>query len=332
MTAWRAARLTTWGRTRYARVSAASPVNDTEIGDALENTDVRGIIAYGSGKCYGDASLNDGRRTLRTSQLNRILSFDPETREVVCEAGVTFRDLAQRFFGEGFCYPVAAATAAVTVGGAFANDIHAKNHHAVGSFGNHAIWIDLMTADGTMHRCSRDENPDLFRATLGGVGLTGIILRVCFRLLAIESGSVDATYAPVSDLDAMLDAIDSARDSEDFLFGWVDAFATGAALGRGILEKGRFAVDDTGAAAGPKPWTVPLAPPSQLVPPAAIRWVVRRRYEAMPPGGVAVRKSLFPFLFPLDHVRGFNKLFGHRGFYSIHAGFPPETQRGKSVV
>ncbi len=327
MTAWHAARLTTWGRTRYARVSAASPANSGDLRDALESMDGQGIIAYGNGKCYGDASLNDGRQTLRTGQLNRILSFDPATRDVVCEAGVTFRDLAGRFFGDGYCYPVAAANSAVTIGGAFANDIHSKNHHAVGSFGDHTVWIDLMTADGTVHRCSREENPDLFRATLGGVGLTGIILRVCFRLLTIESSSVDATYTPISNLDAMLDAIDGARGSEDFLFGWIDAFATGPELGRGILEKGRFAIDNAGTVPAPKPWTVPLAPPSRLVPPAAIRWIVRRRYGAMPADGKAIRKPLFPFLFPLDHINGFNKLFGHRGFYSIHAGFPPESQR-----
>ena len=327
MTGWSAARLTTWGRTRYARVSAATPINETETGAALASTGARGVIAYGSGKCYGDASLNDGRRTLRTDRLSQVLSFDPATREVVCEAGVTFRDLAARFFAEGYCYPVAAATSAVTVGGAFANDIHAKNHHAVGSFGNHTLWVDLMTADGTVYRCSRDENPELFRATLGGVGLTGIILRVCFRVLAIESGNVDASYVTVSNLEAMLDAIDEGRETEDFLFAWTDAFATGAALGRGILEKGRFAADSAGTIPEPRPWTVPLAPPSQLVAPAVLRWFARRRYGAMPLGGVNFRQPLFPFLFPLDHVRGFNKLLGHRGFYSIHAGFPSESQR-----
>lgn len=105
----------------------------------MRATHARGVITYGGGRCCGDAALDDGGQTILTSALNRIQSFNPQTREVVCEAGVDFAKLLDRFLPEGFCFPLSAATARVTVGGAFANDIHSKNHHRDGSFGDHVV-------------------------------------------------------------------------------------------------------------------------------------------------------------------------------------------------
>jgi len=327
MTDWTQATLTTWGRSRFARSATVAPGDEAGLRDAVRATHARGVIAYGGGRCYGDAALDDGGQTILTRNLNRILSFDRETCEVVCESGVDFTALLERFLPEGYCFPVSAATAIVTVGGAFANDIHSKNHHAVGSFGHHVSWIDLMLASGAVVRASRTDNPDIFRASLGGIGLTGTILRVCFRLMPVPSIAADAQYRRIADLDEMIDTIEVARDTHEFLFGWVDAMARGGAMGRGILELGNFAPNATGVAPPPPVKPIRFQPPSALLHPAVLTWLTNRRFNKLPAAGREARLGLGPFFFPLDSMPGFNRVYGRRGFYSIHAGFPRASQR-----
>ncbi len=326
MTVWSEQTLTTWGRARFARAATCAPSDEMSLRAAISDRGARGVIAYGGGRCYGDASLDDAGQIILTRNLDRILSFDAASREVVCEAGVDFAALLERFAPEGYCFPVSAATASVTVGGAFANDIHSKNHHAVGSFGNHVVWIDLMLANGEVVRASRDVNEDIFRASLGGIGLTGTILRVCFRLMPVASGAVDARYRRMASVDDMIAAIEEARATTTFLFGWVDAMARGRDLGRGILECGDFAPDETGMAPPLVPRPIRIQLPSALLHPALLRWYTDRRYHKLPPEGRDVRLGLGPFFFPLDSMPGFNRVYGRRGFYSIHTGFPHESQ------
>ena len=327
MTDWTQTTLTTWGRSRFARSDVSAPGDEASLRDAVLRAHPRGVISYGGGRCYGDASLDDGGQTVLTRNLNRILSFDPSTCEVVCESGVDFQALLERFLPEGFCFPVSAATASVTVGGAFANDIHSKNHHAVGSFGHHVSWIDLMLASGEIVRASRDDNPDIFRASLGGIGLTGTVLRVCFRLMPVPSGATDAEYRRIAGVDEMIDTIEASRDSHEFLFGWVDAMARGGAMGRGILELGKFAPDDAGMASPPPVKPIRFQPPSAFLHPLVLTWLTNRRFNSLPSEGRRTRSGLGPFFFPLDSMPGFNRVYGRRGFYSIHTGFPQDTQR-----
>lgn len=327
MTDWTQNTLTTWGRSRFAHSATASPGDEAALRDAVRASHRRGVIAYGGGRCYGDAALDDGGQTILTRNLNRILSFDPASREVVCESGVDFNALLERFVPEGYCFPVSAATASVTVGGAFANDIHSKNHHRVGSFGHHVSWIDLMLASGEVVRASREENADIFRASLGGIGLTGTVLRVCFRLMPVSAGAADAAYRRIADLDEMLDTIEASRETHEFLFGWVDAMARGAAMGRGILELGNFAPDAKDVALPPPVKPIRFQPPSALLHPALLTWITNRRFNSLPAGGRTARLGLGPFFFPLDAMPGFNRVYGRRGFYSIHTGFPQENQR-----
>ncbi|MGB0571582.1 MAG: FAD-binding protein [Alphaproteobacteria bacterium] len=324
---WTDTTLTTWGRSRFARASTIAPGDEKSLRDAVTANHALGVITYGGGRCYGDAALDDGGQTILTSALDRIVAFDRDAGEIVCEAGVSFSMLLDEVLPAGFCFPVSAATASVTVGGAFANDIHSKNHHRVGSFGDHALWIDIMLASGELIRASRDENADIFRASLGGAGLTGTILRVCFRLMRVPSHAADVQFRPLADVDAMIDTIEASRETHEFLFGWVDAMATGRNLGRGILELGNLAGSDDGVAAAPATKQIRIQPPSVFLHPAILRRFTDRRYRKMPAGGRSARLHLRPYLFPLDHIEGFNRVYGRRGFYSVHTGFPRETQR-----
>jgi len=331
---WRAERLTTWGRSRFAHVAAACP--DTcdaaahAIGDADAPRGWRGVIAYGAGRCYGDAALNDRGRTILTGSLNRIVSFDPGTREAVLEAGVSFAQLARRFHALKFTASVCSATGAVTVGGAVANDIHSKNHHSMGGFGRYVKWIDVLLADGSVVRANRDTEPDLFRATVGGMGLTGIILRVCLELVSVSSRSVVANYRPLPGIDAFLGAADRAIDTglPTFWFGWIDALAHGASMGRGILETAEYSVSDDDAVQMPRGFVLRLNLPRFVLHPMIIARYNQRRFRRVPAAGATMKQSIERFCFPLDHLVNFNKVYGRGGFYSFHCGIPQGNHDG----
>lgn len=331
---WRARRLTTWGRSRIANVTANSPDScdaaAQAVGDPAAGTGLRGVIAYGAGRCYGDAALNDRGQTILTAGLNHIVSFDPITREAVLEAGVTFTQLARHFHALKFTAPVCAATGAVTIGGAIANDIHSKNHHSMGGFGRHVKWIEVLLADGTVVRTSRETEADLFRATVGGMGLTGVVLRLCLELVPLNSRSVDVIYRSIPGIDAFLDAADRAIDAgrPTFWFGWLDAFARGASLGRGILETGEYSGSDEGAVRMPRKFVFRLDLPRLMLHPLFVARYNERRFRGVPAAGAGMKQPLENFYFPLDHLENFNKVYGRHGFFSFHCGIPHGNHQG----
>ena len=233
---WKNMSLTGWGRTSRAQVAACRPERASAALRTLEAKYEHGILAYGKGRSYGDAPLNDGGNILLTERLNRMVSFDPSDGTLVCEAGVTFDDLLTAFLPRGFLPPTSPGTAFATIGGAVANDIHGKNHDRVGSFGDHVLWLDLILPSGELVRVSPTERPDLFAATIGGVGLTGVILAVCFRLKPVPSGSVVVREERMPDLDSFIAGLGAARESANYSVGWIDGLARGAEMGRGILE------------------------------------------------------------------------------------------------
>ena len=184
-----------------------------------------------------------------------------------------------------------------------------------------------MLASGEAVRCSREIEPELFRASLGGIGLTGIVLRVAFRMMRIPSGAADAHYRHIADMDEMIDTIEAERPRSGFLFGWTDAMARGGGLGRGILEIGNFADSEDGMAPPAPQRRVPFDFPALAMHPAILRRYNARRIAGLPPQGRDVRLPLDRFFFPLDGIAGFNRVYGRRGFYSIHTGFPKESMR-----
>ncbi len=325
---WRPQTLTTWGRARHARTLAlAAPASDAALAAALTRS-ATPVIAYGAGRCYGDAALNDGARTLLARGRKRILAIEGDPPALVAEAGVCFHELSAALHPRGLTYPVAAATAAVTLGGALANDIHGKNHVAVGSFARHVEWFELMLADGSVVRVDRRSDPDLWRATVGGLGLTGILLRLKLALLPMPVPAADVRYRRMDNLDAFLDALEPWPPAEPFCFGWIDALAEGKAMGRGILETGRLAPDAAGIALAPKRHTVPFDLPGLCLHPQIIRRYNAYRFRRLPADGVRLRKPIDPFYFPLDHIQGFNRIYGRRGFYSVHCGIPVGDRAG----
>ncbi|WP_158044936.1 FAD-binding oxidoreductase [Skermanella pratensis] len=321
---WKTMTLTGWGRTRRAEVAACRPERAPAAVSTLQGRFEHGILARGLGRSYGDAPLNDGGNILLTERLNRMVSFDPADGTLVCEAGVSFDDLLTAFLPRGFMPPTSPGTSFATVGGAVANDVHGKNHDRVGSFGDHVLWLDLILPSGEQVRVSPTERPDLFAATIGGVGLTGVILHVCFRLRRVASGSVEVRERRMPDLDAFMAGLADARETAGYSVGWIDGMARGGAMGRGILETAETAPADPAGAPPKAPGKrgVPVDLPGFALNPFSINLFNQAYYRRVPAAGRTRTLPVRRFLYPLDAIHDWNRIYGKRGFYQFQNVVP----------
>ncbi len=287
------------------------------------------LVARGAGRAYGDAALNPGL-TLSMLEHDRIGAFDPESGLLDCEAGVLLADVLRAFVPRGWIPPVLPGTRFVTVGGMIAADAHGKNHPARGSFGAHVESFVLATPDGEIHECGRASRPDLFRATLGGMGLTGVILSARLRLERVETAYIAAETLAARGLDEAL-ALFAASASWPCRVAWLDWAARGAAFGRALVVRGkplaRAALPErlAGAPLRLRParrFRVPAAAPPGLlnrVSVAAFNALHFRRGRAR----AGVRPvPLESFFFPLDGVEEWSRLYGRRGFVQYQCALP----------
>jgi decaprenylphospho-beta-D-ribofuranose 2-oxidase len=318
---WKEMTLAGWGRNAWARVRAARPERRREAVAALAAADARGILARGAGRSYGDAALNDGGRLILTGRLDRILAFDADSGEIAVEPGVSFGDLLEVFLPRGFLVPVSPGTAFATIGGAVANDVHGKNHETAGSFGAHVRWLDLLLPSGETVRCSPVTRPALFEATLGGIGLTGIVLAVCFRMSRVPSDAIMLRERRIADLEDFLAAFEDQRVDEPYSVGWIDALARGAALGRGILETGGPAAEGA-AVPSARTLALPCDLPTVLLNRGSVRAFNEIYWRRVPAGGRQRRIGCSRFLYPLDAIRDWNRLYGKPGFRQFQCVVP----------
>jgi decaprenylphospho-beta-D-ribofuranose 2-oxidase len=309
-------RLAGWGR---ALAAACTPV-DQPVFDAPG-----GLIAHGAGRSYGDCALNGGGAVLMTGGMDRILAWDEPSGIVRVEPGVSFAQLLARFLPLGFMVPVTPGTGFATIGGAVANDVHGKNHEACGSFGQHVTSIDLMTPDGAMQTLGPGD--DLFRATVGGIGLTGIITSVSFRMQRVAGPAMLVRSQPCDDLDALLAAMATAAHATHSV-AWIDGTATGRHLGRGILET----AEPGGATDRPAPpgrrITIPFDFPALALNPLSVRAFNALYYRRVPKGGRTDIVHVGKFLYPLDALLRWNRIYGRRGFYQFQCVLPFEGAAG----
>lgn len=316
---WKDLELAGWGNTARVKMPAARPERQAELDATLQAPG--GLIARGSGRAYGDAAVLTGGRTVLTQRLDRIVSFDATSGEVVCEPGVTFADLAEAFLPRGFMAPASPGTAYCTIGGAVAADVHGKNHDRHGSFGDHVKWFDLLTADGKTRRVSPFDDPDLFAATIGGMGLTGILRRVAFAMLPGAGFHVRVKERRVRDLEGFLAAFAEARHSATFSVAWIDAMGRGFDFARGILETAEFV--DGGSRPKPKgKRNVPFNFPGFALNPLSVKLFNEWWYSRIPRDGCERTRPFVEFLYPLDSIGGWNRIYGKRGFYQFQCVLP----------
>ncbi len=328
---WKRMGLTSWGRSQVADAFVARPERMRELHAALGDRRDRtsSVLARGAGRSYGDVCLNAGGGVILTERLNRILSFDEETGLLVVEPGVTFRDLLDIFLPRGFRVPVSPGTAFVTMGGAVANDVHGKNQHVDGCFGDCVEWLDLLCADGAVLRLSPDQNTALFDATIGGIGLTGIVTAICIRLVRVPSPALLVRRRRVAHLDAFLEGFEQA-DAMPFSVGWIDVLAQGAALGRGILETAEPAPRGAVALPAPRAKRMPLDLPAWALNDRSVRAFNALYWRRARPGGRETVSNYIQFLHPLDAITDWNRLYGRRGFHQFQCVVPREN--GAAVV
>jgi len=317
-----------WGRTPRASVRAARPERLAEVLAAIGAADGRGIIAHGAGRSYGDQALNDGGQVLLTGRLDRLLAFEPESGVLECEPGVSVGEVLRLFLPRGFALPVVPGTAFTTLGGAVANDVHGKNHDRAGSLGDHVEWLDLALASGEVVRASPETEPELFRATIGGCGLTGVITRLALRMQPAASRRVVAREERMANLDAFFAAFEAARGAAEFSVGWIDALERGGASGRGILEIGRFDPESGGdPPAGSRLPGVPFDFPSLALHPLCVRLFNRYHLQRLDEAGRERVVPLERFLFPLDAIHDWNRVYGRRGFHQFQCVIPDVAAR-----
>jgi decaprenylphospho-beta-D-ribofuranose 2-oxidase len=323
-----------WGRTApsLAEVVVGSSRDVERLAAIVKDLPPRGGIARGLGRSYGDPAQNGGGVVIRLVDRVQDVVVDDATATATVPAGVSLDDLLAVLVPRGYFIPVSPGTRHVTVGGAIASDIHGKNHHVDGSFGNHVRRMALLLADGTTVELAPDVRPDLFWATVGGMGLTGIILDATIALLRIETSrcAVDTTRAP--DLDALMALMDDGDRYFRYSVAWVDLLAKGARLGRGVLTRGEHATADQlepADAVDPlayEPRRVaavpPLVPPSGVLNHASLAAFNEMWYRKAPRRRIAQIFSIQRYFHPLDSIDSWNRLYGRRGFLQYQFAVP----------
>ena len=320
-----------WGRATPGLCQARRPERQSEaLADftALATAgDEGGLCVRGAGRSYGDCAVVTGGRALLTARLDRILDFDPESGLVQVEPGVDFARLLAVFLPRGFLVPVTPGTGFATIGGAVANDVHGKNHEHAGSFCQHVTALDLVLPDGTARTITPGDDA-LFRATCGGLGLTGMITRIAFRLQRVPGGSVRLREQRVGDLAAFIAAMERARDAT-YTVGWIDGTARGAALGRGIMQSGEI-VPGSHASLPVRRKAVPVDFPALALNPWSVALFNAAYFRRVPAAGRVLDVELARFLYPLDAIGDWNRIYGARGFYQFQCVVPFEG--GEAVL
>jgi len=317
---------TGWGRVRQADVRAYRPERLAAAAAVVRARPDGGVVAYGAGRSYGDAPLNGGGHVVLCERLDRILDLDTDNGLLVSEPGISLRDLQRVLVPRGFMLPAIPGTGFATLGGAVANDVHGKNHDRHGSFGDHVEWFDLLTADGSVRRVSPQLDAALFAATIGGVGLTGVMTAICVRLLPASSNAVDMREERVQDLDHFMELFELARKASTFSVGWIDAQARGARMGRGILETAEMAADSV-TEGRERTRRVPFDMPGILLNRLSIKAFNEFYYRRVPQAGRSRRVALERFFHPLDAITDWNRLYGKRGFHQFQCVIPDAASR-----
>jgi len=318
--------LTGWGRVPSVDAREIRSENLTAITEHVP-------LTRGLGRAYGDAALPArGDPVVAASPLaDRILAFDAATGLLHAEAGFSLDQLYRVFLPRGWFTPVTPGTRFVTLGGMVAADVHGKNHHRDGCIGEHVTQLTLRVADGRIVTCSREQEPDLFRATLGGMGLTGHILEVTLRLAKVPSPWIVRESERIPDIDAFIDRLKTAARQWPMTVGWIDGRARGGSLGRGVLLCGRWAEPHEAPRTFPalrSTVPVPFDLPAGMLNPTVVRLFNTAYYHRFP---AAPRRSLVrpeSFLYPLDAIGSWNRGYGRRGFVQYQCVLPESGVRG----
>ncbi len=313
-------RVDSWGRLGQWEHEVQTLYSKNPIHAQLEQ-DHKGL-AYGMGRSYGDVCLNPNAVLWKTTALDNFISFDQKTGRLVCEVGVLLRDIQQLFIPRGWILPVTPGTQLVTVGGAIANDVHGKNHHHAASFGNHVQRLKLIRTNGQIIECGPDLLPQWFAATVGGIGLTGIILEAEIQLVPVISSWLNSQTLPYTSLSEFFQLAKESEKDWQYTVSWVDCLAKGVV--RGLFTRANHCAKED--LTPPRhQWTIPFTPPFSLVNSRSVR-LFNTLYYQLKKNQQEIKKIHYePFFYPLDSLLHWNKMYGPKGFFQYQTLIPLET-------
>ena len=325
--------LTGWGRTSPSTARVVSGTRD-DVARLVADAGPRGIIARGLGRSYGDAAQNAGGEVIGPLPSHLELEAEAPGGPVVrVSAGTTIHELIRELVPTGHFVPVTPGTRYVTVGGAIAADVHGKNHHRHGSIGDHVVSLDLLTADGSVRTVGPDLEGGLFWATVGGMGLTGVVLSAVLRVPRVESGLMRVQTERIDDIDTVMARMREADHEATHSVAWIDTLATGRHLGRSVLTLGEHATAEEAGAARNR-WQVPgdpIASAPPVVPPHLVSRPTIRAFNELwfrkaPRHREGEIQSIAAFFHPLDLVDGWNRLYGPTGFLQYQFVLPDSAE------
>ncbi|WFU18779.1 FAD-binding oxidoreductase [Bradyrhizobium sp. CB3481] len=323
-----------WGRYPVVEAEIRSPVDPPGIAAAVKSR-ARPVIPRGMGRSYGDSALSD--QIIDCCGLNGVSAFDFEAGLIRCGAGVTLSDLLTHSVPKGWFLPVTPGTKFVTIAGAIASDVHGKNHHLEGCFSEFVESFDLMLAGNEILTCSRHQHVDLFHATVGGMGLTGIILEATLRLKPISSTVVEQITFKARNLQEALHLFD-AHEASAYSVAWIDCMVTGPAMGRALLMLGEHSEFGGLSLPDKRRISVPFDVPTQTLNRFSIKAFNWLYYHRIRQARSSQRVDCESFFYPLDGIHGWNRLYGKRGFLQYqfvvpkHAGLEGLTALLKQIV
>lgn len=283
------------------------------------------VLPYGLGRSYGDSCLNTRGRLLKAAHHDHFLAFDDSSGILLCQSGVRISEIIEFCLPRGWFPAVTPGTKQVTVGGAIANDVHGKNHHGFGSFGNHVRSLGLIRSDGDTYHCSPTENADLFCATIGGLGLTGFIDWVEIQLIPLQSSYFDVEIIKFRNVDEYFQIEEESHQKYQYTVAWVDGLAKGKDMGHGLYTRGNPSLDPSVQrkyTLHRSPVRVPFDFPSVVLNPFSVKafnflyfnktWAKKTRRVV----------HYDPFFYPLDVVDNWNRIYGHKGFLQYQFVLP----------
>lgn len=281
-------------------------------------------LAYGMGRSYGDVCLNPQGHLWKTQDFNRFIAFDASKGILKCDSGVLLGEIQRFFIPQGWMLPVSPGTQIVTVGGAIANDIHGKNHHVFGSFGNNLNSFKLLRTNGESLECSLEKNSDLFRATIGGLGLTGFILEASIKLRPVSSPYLMTQSMAFYNLDEFFNLADSSEATWEYTVAWIDCVQKKP---RGIFMRANHDSSSILAEKKRKNITIPFVMPFSMISNLTLRpfnWLYfnlknKRKLDSL--------EHYQSFFYPLDAIHGWSKLYGPKGFYQHQSVFPDSNRK-----
>lgn len=290
------------------------------------------LLPFGLGRSYGDSCLNDSNALLDTAVLDYLLDFDESTGVLRCESAVSLDEILRVFVPKGWFLPVTPGTRFVTIGGAIANDVHGKNHHGAGSFGRHILRFELLRSTGERFLCSPTQNQDLFNATIGGLGLTGLITWAEIKLRAIRNPMIDSEVIKFGNLNEFF-ALSAESEDFEFSVSWVDCLAQKESLGRGLFMRGNFNNEIDRTSLRPHKslsLRFPFDAPGFLLNNWTIKAFNGLYYGRQQTRVVSKTVHYEPFFYPLDAVLDWNRMYGSRGFLQWQC-VVPYTDGGAAI-